>query len=434
MLRKVLIIAVLLCLFISLPVYASIQVVVDGQALQFDVPPVVENGRVLVPLRFVSEALGATVDWNEATQTATITSENGTSVAATVALEPSTIFNLVSPAVFGLEIFDEYGNLLGKGSGFILSQDGKAVTNYHVIKEAYAAKAKLFDGRSVGITKVLYTDKDRDMAIMKLNGSSFPFVKLGNSDEIITGQRVLTIGNPLGLENTISDGIISSKKRMVGNYPYIQLTAPISKGSSGGVLLNYKAEAIGVTTLYYLDGQNLNFAIPINDVVAKLNSTGSSIQLHEYQKIVKNILFENELLRFYYPSNWLKIENKIISTLIRVVFVNADRTGSEIRLSLDQAKSQNLDEYYRDLLTEIKNALPFDTVKISSNNTPLTINGKTFYKIMIESQVDDMEIWQNIVITMKGTTAILISYISPAADFAKDTETLDNIINTLQFK
>ena len=102
-------------------------------------------------------------------------------------------------------------------------------------------------------------------AIVKIKGRRFPCANLGNSESVEVGDEVVAIGNPLGLKNTISPGIISGIREMEG-FKVFQLTAPISSGSSGGPLFNLYGEVIGVTYSSMIKGQNLNFAIPINDV------------------------------------------------------------------------------------------------------------------------------------------------------------------------
>lgn len=196
-------------------------------------------------------------------------------------LEPEEIYALVDPSVFYLEVYDDSGNILGTGSGFIVESSGVAVTNFHVIERAYSAKAFLSNGEELEVSKVLNYDKYKDIAILQLKGDNLPAITIGDSDQIIVGQKVLAIGSPQGLENTISNGIISSKERIIHGQRLIQTTTPISPGSSGGALLNYFGEVIGVTTLYIKDGQNLNFAIPINEVKNMLSEKPNPQKLND---------------------------------------------------------------------------------------------------------------------------------------------------------
>ena len=149
------------------------------------------------------------------------------------------------------------------GSGFIIREDGWILTNAHVIKNAKSIIVKLRNNKVCPNVRVLYCDVDHDVALLKVDAGNLKAVTLGNSNKIHIGERVVTIGNPLGLESTISDGLISSW-RTVHGYKTLQISVPLSEGSSGGPLFNLQGEVIGITTASYLKGQNLNFAIPIN--------------------------------------------------------------------------------------------------------------------------------------------------------------------------
>ncbi len=125
------------------------------------------------------------------------------------------------------------------GTGFLVSQDGVIVTNYHVIATGNVGVVKFADGTILPVDGLLATDKLHDLAIIKIHGKTFPTLTLGNSDQIQVGEEVVAIGNPLGLELTVSNGILSgirSDEKEDGKL--LQITAPISRGSSGGPLFN----------------------------------------------------------------------------------------------------------------------------------------------------------------------------------------------------
>ena len=211
-------------------------------------------------------------------------------------LEPSEIAKLYGPAVVYIETYNSSGQLLGSGSGFIASSDGKIVTNYHVIDGSAQAKIFLEDGSSYNVDYVTGYDIGRDVAVLKINATNLLKVRLGTSDLISTGQRVVAIGSPFGLSNTISEGLISNKNRYINDYNHIQTSAAVSPGSSGGALFNQYGEVIGVITWGVIDGQNLNFAIPINEVKAYINS-GDRITLTEL--LVRNDPIATEAVEFY---------------------------------------------------------------------------------------------------------------------------------------
>jgi len=172
----------------------------------------------------------------------------------------------LSSSVVLLNIYNKTKELIASGSGFIASNDGIIVTNYHVIKGAYSVDVICDDDTIYKVDGVLGYDIKKDIAILKTSaiiGMNPQF--LGSSDNLKSGDEIVAIGSPEGLKNTVSSGIISAL-RNDGDRELIQISAPISPGSSGGVLLNMFGEAIGVTCSYIEEGQNLNFAIPINDI------------------------------------------------------------------------------------------------------------------------------------------------------------------------
>ncbi len=165
------------------------------------------------------------------------------------------------------------------GTGFLVSADGVIVTNYHVIETGNVAIVKFPDGTAFPVDGVLAADKVRDLAIIKIHGKTFPTVALGDSDRVQVGEEVVAIGNPLSLESTVSNGIISgvrTDKEAGGKF--LQVTAPITHGSSGGPLFNMMGEVIGITTLGFEGAGNLNFAIPVNDAKLLLSHQSAKVQ------------------------------------------------------------------------------------------------------------------------------------------------------------
>jgi trypsin-like peptidase len=171
---------------------------------------------------------------------------------------------------------DKDGHPVAQGSGFLISKDGRVVTNYHVIENGTSAIVKLPDGAFFVVDGVLASDKDRDVAVIKAHGENFRTLKLGNSDRLQVGEQVVAIGNPLFLESTVSNGIVSGIRTLEGG-KFLQVTTPISHGSSGGPLFNMAGEVVGITTLYIKGGENLNFAIPINDAKRLLSAASSDV-------------------------------------------------------------------------------------------------------------------------------------------------------------
>ncbi len=190
-----------------------------------------------------------------------VTLTNG---AATGPMNAEQIAAKCSSSVFYIEVYDAYGNAFASGSGVFISADGKALTNHHVVEGAHSAAIMTSDGNVYKVKGYYDAIEAIDLAMIQIEGSSFPYLEMADVSTIAAGQTVFAIGSPLGLDNTISQGIISNPYRVVGGLGYIQTTAPISHGSSGGALINDKGQLIGITSAGFDDGQNLNLAVPIN--------------------------------------------------------------------------------------------------------------------------------------------------------------------------
>lgn len=168
---------------------------------------------------------------------------------------------------------------IARGTGFLVRPDGVILTNYHVIESGNVAIVKFSDGTVLPVDGVLASDKVRDLAIIKIHGKTFRTLTLGDSDHIQVGEEVVAIGNPLGLELTVSNGIVSGVRTVEKEGgKFLQITAPISHGSSGGPLFNMAGEVVGITSMYFEGGENLNFAIPVNDAKRLLLSQSAKLQ------------------------------------------------------------------------------------------------------------------------------------------------------------
>jgi curli biogenesis system outer membrane secretion channel CsgG/V8-like Glu-specific endopeptidase len=187
------------------------------------------------------------------------------SSATNMSMSIEGLVQTVSPAIVMITTVSNSGG--GLGSGFLISTDGTIVTNYHVIKGAEGLGVKFAQEKEL-ITNIsiVKTDAVRDIALIKINTpvNATP-LPLGDSEQIAVGERVVAIGNPKGLQNTVSDGLVSAV-RDEGGVKQIQISVPISPGSSGGALINMRGQVIGITSSGIDQAQNLNFAIPINYV------------------------------------------------------------------------------------------------------------------------------------------------------------------------
>jgi S1-C subfamily serine protease len=180
-------------------------------------------------------------------------------------------------AIVSIVMSDKDGKAIAQGSGFVVSKDGMIITNYHVIAEGSSAVVKLPDGAVYLVDGVLASDKARDVAVIKAHGENFRTLTLGDSDRVQVGEEVVAIGNPLSLESTVSNGIVSAIRTVEDKGgKFVQITAPISPGSSGGPLFNMAGEVVGITSAGIKGGENLNFAIPINDVKPMISSVSEA--------------------------------------------------------------------------------------------------------------------------------------------------------------
>jgi serine protease Do len=161
------------------------------------------------------------------------------------------------------------GMVHAQGSGFIVNADGLILTNAHVVDGAKEVTVKLSDHREFK-AKVLGSDKSSDIAVLKIEAHSLPFVRLGNSDQLGVGDYVLAIGEPFGLEETATAGIVSAKGRSLpgdGYVPFIQTDAAVNPGNSGGPLFDANGSVVGINSQIYSSSggyQGVSFAIPIN--------------------------------------------------------------------------------------------------------------------------------------------------------------------------
>jgi Flp pilus assembly protein TadD len=181
-------------------------------------------------------------------------------------------------AVFKVLTFDRNNNPLASGSGFFISPNGTAISNVHVFKGAYSVKIKLIDGKEFNVQYIIDFDESFDLIKFKIEGSNSTFPSLTPyNGRIEKGENVFTIGSPLGLESTVSTGIVSNVREFEGYGRVIQITAPISHGSSGGTVFNENGYLIGVTTFGITEGQNLNFAVDIKKILQLKRTLNATI-------------------------------------------------------------------------------------------------------------------------------------------------------------
>ncbi len=234
----------------------------------------------------------------------------------------------------------------GQGSGFIISKDGYILTNNHVVGEADSISVKLADGRKFK-AKVIGKDPQSDVAVIKINAKGLPVLPLGNSDSIQVGEWVIAIGNPFGLTQTVTVGVVSAKGRSrlgITDYEdYIQTDAAINPGNSGGPLINIHGEAIGINSAIFSRSggyMGIGFAIPIN-----------------MAKAVKDQLIKN---------------GKVVRGWLGVVIQEIDE---------DLAKSFGLKKTEGVLISEVADNSPAKKAGLKSGDIILEMDGHKVYDI-----------------------------------------------------
>lgn len=249
--------------------------VINGNTVKLDAPAIVRKGVTFVPARFIAESLNATVKWDKAAKAVRITSQEA---AENADYEEWLEQQKNLPTLTSKEIVDKFDESVvlimtnrAQGSGVVIGEN-LILTNHHVIADAASATALTINGEELKITGVVNYDENADLAIIKTaEPMDIAPVTLGYGLNSYKGGKVVAIGSPLGLQNTVSDGLISNITYQDG-VRYIQTSAPIDHGSSGGALFNEFGDLIGITTLGY-SGTNadLNFAVSIIHA-ASLNS------------------------------------------------------------------------------------------------------------------------------------------------------------------
>ncbi len=261
----------------ALPTGSS--VFLDGIAISVEAYNI--NGNNYFKLRDIMQAIDVCVIWDA--KTGSIALETSAGYAASPVYASNTLLTTVQIAakaesVVMLKLYDKDDEEAGQASGFFISADGRIATCYHAIEGMYRAEAICDDGTVYKISSVLAYDADYDTAIIQAETNS-PVIPLalGDSDSLVRGQQIMTIGSPQGEHNTISDGLISgygrdSKELRCKEAVDIQISAPISKGSSGGPLLDMYGNVVGIIYATHNYGQNMNYAVPMKEFLPLYDS------------------------------------------------------------------------------------------------------------------------------------------------------------------
>lgn len=337
---------------------------------------IILNGKTYVPMRAVSEALGANVSWNDKTRTAHIN----------VLSHEEKVIELIkqySPMVVGIigrgsTSASSFGQDIMHGSGFIINSNGEILTNAHVVGGMEKIIVVL-NNESGYEGKLKYIDTESDLAVIKIPQSNLPVVKLGQNKDIVTGKSVVTIGTPVSfsLRNSATSGIVSGLNRGIDStYKLVQTDAPINGGNSGGPLITLSGLVIGVNSMKF-SGQNIEgmgFAIPVDTV---------KYVLSHFEKFGK---VRRPTLNAELSEDWISKIGLQNSSGLEVVSIvknaAANKAGiklGDFLLSINDKKVNSL----VDVNEELKNYLPGNevVVKIGRGKEKLTLKVQLDEKI-----------------------------------------------------
>ncbi len=263
---------------VQVPVNSS-TVLRNGEPVILDVPARIIAGRTYIPVRFVAEAFGDSVFWVRETSTVRITSDWPD---LRLRLSISEIEQRAGPSVVHVENRDSRGRPRRFGSGFLLEKTGLVITNFHVIEGARSLRLVVSGGSEHVVDRIVYADQERDLAMIRIERPAAPSLP-SYRGALVKGEPVVVLGSPVGLVTPTTFGVITRSVRLVNGQLFVQTDAPIVQGNSGSPLLNGFGEVIGVMTAQLLPGDNLNLAIPIQEVLLHLE-TDTQIPLWELSR------------------------------------------------------------------------------------------------------------------------------------------------------
>ena len=260
------------------------------------------------------------------------------------------------------------------GSGFIISKDGYIFTNNHVIEKADKIKVRLSTGKEYDAI-VKGRDPRTDIALIKITPeNSLPTVSLGDSDRLRVGDSVMAIGNPFGLDHTVTAGIVSAKGRVIGAGPYdnfIQTDASINPGNSGGPLFNMAGEVVGINTAIVAQGQGIGFAIPVN--MAK--------------EILEDLKAKGKVTR-----GWLGVSVQDITEDLAKSLKLQDRSGALVTEVFEGDPADKAGIKQGDIIIEVDGKKVKDTHELLRAVAVLTVGKKAALKVLREGQVKELQL------------------------------------------
>ena len=256
-----------------------------------------------------------------------------TAVSSTMAQENlPALIKKIEPSIVVILTYNREGKILGQGSGFFINNEGNVITNYHVLQNASHAEVIISDGGKYPVKKILAEDKEGDLLRVSVDipeDKVRPLLVSPTFPEV--GERIFVIGTPLGLDKTVSDGIVSAVREIPQIGKIIQVTAPISFGSSGSPVIDMNGRVIGVATFFIRDGQNLNFAIPAERINRLTLGLGKSLPEREESRI----------------KDWMASAEGLYATGLRYLWIEDCERALPYFIETIRRDPQKADAFYR---------------------------------------------------------------------------------------
>ena len=260
----------------------------------------------------------------------------------------------VESSIVVIVTYNKEGSMIGQGTGFFVNKEGDVITNFHVLEEASRAVIRTTDGKEYAVQKVLAEDREGDLIRVSVEISEEAVRPLPISTRLPeVGEKVIVIGTPLGLDKTVSDGIVSAVRDIPAFGKIIQLTAPISPGSSGSPVINMKGEVVGIATFFVVAGQNLNFAIPGERIAKLATGQGETLSDREEGRIKDRLASAEGLYATGLHFLWAEDYEKALPYFVETVKRNPEHVAGYFQIGYCLAKLGQ----YKEAIESYKQAL-----------------------------------------------------------------------------
>lgn len=302
------------------------------------------------------------------------------------------VFKKVNASVVVIHTINSDNKVIATGSGVVIKEKGYVVTNCHVLGDISNDLIVTHYGKQYKSKSIIYIDPISDILIFSINDNDLPEIIYGNTKDLSEGQKVYAIGSPFGLENTITEGVVSGF-RDFGDSRYIQISTPISPGNSGGAVVNEDGELIGISTFTYQTGQNINFAIPIEKILIHKESSPLNFNSKcgsDVRKKVVEIMILSHNINENKDEVARKINTKIYSLIDSLIQIKEKKpfwqvyTG--IGFGLYEVKDYKNAINYLIVAKKMGEEYSFDDLilAISFESLGDNINAEYYYKIAAE--------------------------------------------------